>query len=176
MSQFNASYGGYNSGNSRQRQNGNTGRISGSGDRHSQGTGSAGSGIAASLNEDNYVDKAEEVIKQLKFAKDDRGRDKVLVTTSKIRNILSMVSDIYNDAVLLQDDELTDDIKERINYMRLRFYYEAGRDDSVRAFINEADIIGLVKSIGNSRRKYILFSRYMEALVAFRKFYGGRDE
>ena len=30
--------------------------------------------------------------------------------------------------------------------------------------------------IKGNKENYILFSHYMEALVAFRKFYGGRDE
>ncbi len=38
-----------------------------------------------------------------------------------------------------------------------------------------AKIIDILKEIGGSRGKYILFSRYMEALVAFRKYHGGKD-
>lgn len=54
--------------------------------------------------------------------------------------------------------------------------YEAGREVKVKKLIEEADILTHIDEIKNSRKQYILFSRYMEALVAYRKFYGGRDE
>lgn len=55
------------------------------------------------INEDNYVDVAEKAILKLK---DKKGLD--IVTTSKIRNLLAMVSDIYNDVVKSTRDELSD--------------------------------------------------------------------
>ena len=55
------------------------------------------------LNDGNYVEKAEQVIKGLLADADKeskrktRGRDQVkIVSTSKLRNILAMSSDIYN--------------------------------------------------------------------------------
>ena len=59
--------------------------------------------------------------------------------------------------------------------MKLRFYYEAGREEKVKTFLETAKIFDIIKEIGNSRSNYILFSRYMEALVAFHKYYGGKD-
>lgn len=123
------------------------------------------------INEDNYVDVAEKAILKLK---DKKGLD--IVTTSKIRNLLAMVSDIYNDVVKSTRDELSPKIIEKINYMKIRFYYEAGREESVRRLIETADVFENINQIGKSKRKYILFSRYMEALVAFRKYHCGKDE
>ena len=127
------------------------------------------------INGTNYVDQAEQVIKGLKNKKNDRGRAIPLVTTSKIRNLLSMTSDIYNEVMVLQDEELPEEIKGRIEYLRMRAVYEAGRDDSVKAFVLDAKILEILKSIGTKKSEYILFNRYMESLVAFHKFYGGRD-
>ena len=42
--------------------------------------------------------------------------------------------------------------------------------------MEEADILSHLDEINGSRKQYILFSHYMEALVAYRKFYGGKDE
>ena len=46
----------------------------------------------------------------------------------------------------------------------------------MKRLLTTAKAFELLNEIGNSRSNYILFSRYMEALVAFRKFYGGKDE
>ena len=128
------------------------------------------------LTEDNYVDLAEKAIKELKEKKDRRGRDIPLVTTSKIRNLLAMAASIYNDVMICQTEELSKEIIGRINYMKIRFIYEAGREPKVKDLVLAAKIREHIDEIGNSRKQYILFSRYMEALVAYRKFYGGEDE
>lgn len=128
------------------------------------------------LNEKNYVEKAEEVIKKLAQNKDKWGNLK-MVTTSKLRNILSMTADIYND-VLGMNENLSDEINSRIDYLRVRCVYEYGRDDKdrlLKSFMDEAEILTALKEIKGSRSRYILFQRYIEALVAFHKFYGGQD-
>lgn len=128
------------------------------------------------INENNYVEEAEKVIKLLSEKKDQKGRPVSMVTTSKIRNLLAMVSDTYNDALNLKGDKLSEELIGQINYMKIRFYYEAGREPKVKELLEKAKVFDIMKQIGNSRENYILFSRYMEALVAFRKFYGGKDE
>lgn len=125
------------------------------------------------INESNYVDMAENAIKEL--IKEKSPRDKI-VTTSKIRNLLAMVADIYNDVINNKAEELGDDIVVRINYMKVQFYYSAGREDSVKKLLKQANVLRIIDEIGNSRSNYIIFSRYMEALVAFRKYYGGIDD
>lgn len=128
------------------------------------------------ISEQNYVNKAEEVIKGLKAMKNPRtGKDVPMVTTSKIRNLLSMTADIYNDVLLCRGDEIGTDLTGRIEYLRVRFIYESGRDTAVRNFVEAAEIIGVLGGINGSKQNYILFSRYMEALVAFHKYYGGKD-
>ena len=46
------------------------------------------------LTSENYVDEAERVIKTL-IEKDRSGRDVIRLTTSKIRGILSLVTELY---------------------------------------------------------------------------------
>ena len=50
------------------------------------------------LTSENYVDEAERVIKTL-IEKDRSGRDVIRLTTSKIRGILSLVTELYNDII-----------------------------------------------------------------------------
>ena len=128
------------------------------------------------INEENYVDLAEREIKELANQKDMKGRSIPIVTTSKIRNLLAMSADIYNDVVNSKDDKLSNDIIGRINYMKLRFYYEAGREKSVKDFLEKTEVLKIIDEIKGSRKNYTLFSHYLEALVAFRKFYGGNDD
>lgn len=126
------------------------------------------------ITKQNYVDVAEDAIKKLR--KPDRnGGYKLELTTSKIRNILSMVSDLYTDAQHLREKTLGEDMVGRVQYLRMRIAYEAGREKSVKEFVRTANILPFIALVGNSRQKLLLFCNYMEALVAYHKFYGGRD-
>ena len=91
------------------------------------------------LTSENYVDEAERVIKTL-FERDRDGKVRINykgfpiinLTTSKIRGILSLVTELYNDIIHEPADELGEEYIERIQYLRLRITYEAGRDDEVK--------------------------------------------
>lgn len=124
------------------------------------------------LTEDNYVDQARDAINDLiQKSEEDKGKI-AIVTTSKLRNLLAMTADIYNDVILSMEEELPADVRERINYLKVRFIYESGRvnNDDVKKMVSAADILRHLQDIGNSRKRYLLFSRYMEALVAYRKY------
>jgi len=86
-----------------------------------------------------------------------------------------MTADIYNE-VLISNEKLSSDVNARIDYLRVRFIYECGRDQMVKDFVEEADILTALKEINGSRKNFILFQHYMEALVAFHKYnHKGRD-
>ena len=127
---------------------------------------------APALTDDNYVDSAEKVIKILSERKDSRGNKAKIVTTTQIRNLLAMTADIYNDIMEHMSETLDPDTASRIEYLRVHFIYESGRTPEVKDLVETADLIPKLKSAKNSRKDYILFSRYMEALVAFRKYIG----
>lgn len=128
------------------------------------------------IHENDYVDQAERAIKKLSAKKDQKGRTVLPVTTSKIRNLLAMVSDIYNDVRNVQGEVLSEELIGKINYMKIRFYYEAGREAKVKDLLMTANVFQIIDEIGGKKKNFLLFSRYMEALVAFRKYYGGKDE
>lgn len=128
------------------------------------------------IKKDNYVKIAEKAISELANKKNARtGRPISMVTTSQIRNLLAMTADIYNEVERKQGDTLTEDIVSRIQYLRLRFVYEAGRNPKVKDLVMQAKLLDVLDEIGDSKENYILFSHYMEALVAYRKFYA-KDE
>ena len=122
------------------------------------------------LTNENYVKKAEDVINNL-----IAGKSKIL-TTSKIRKLLAMVSDMYTKAKRLKSNTLNSDLLTKIQYFKMHTVYEAGRESSVKKFVEEAQITNQIDKIKTDREKLILFCHYMEALVAYRKFLGGRDE
>lgn len=124
------------------------------------------------ITDENYVSQAEAVIKRLI---DENGKNKIL-TTSKIRKLLAMISDMYIKAKRLKSNTLSSDLLTKIQYFKMHTVYEAGRESSVKKFVEEAQITDQIDGIKTDREKLILFCHYMEALVAYRKFLGGRDE
>ena len=123
------------------------------------------------LQTDNYVEQAEQVMQDLQAA----GKGQIKLTTSKIRSILAMVSELYNDAQRLRAETLSEDLVGRVQYLKMRIAYEAGREGYVREFVKKAAILEEIDRIGRKKEQLLLFCHYMEALVAYHKFLGGRD-
>lgn len=128
----------------------------------------------AILTDENYVDKAEKAIKNLKRnERDKRNPDAFLLTTSKIRNLLNLTSNLYDESNSKDYCRL----KDKVAYLRVQFVYQAGREFSVKNLVEEADILRALQEVQQMKNKETLqrFCRYMEALVAYFKFYGGKD-
>lgn len=110
----------------------------------------------------NYIDMAQKVM--------DQHHRKI--TSSKLRNILSMVSGIYN-AERMGDQELSETSQNSLRMLRVRIIYEYGRnDEKFQTFIRESHILDYLLAIGKDRQKFIDYAQYMEAIVAYHKFYG----
>ena len=125
----------------------------------------------AILTDDNYVDKAENVIKSLnRNTRDSRNPEAFLLTTSKIRNLLSLTSTLFDESKIREYKELAD----KIAYLRVQFVYQAGREPSVKDLVRKAEILAALKEV-NNKESLQRFCRYMEALVAYFKLYGGKD-
>ena len=129
----------------------------------------------AILTDENYVDKAERAISLLE--KDNKGN--YLLTTSQIRNLLSLCSSLYDRSKGRKFDELINDV----SYLRVQFVYQSGRNSvrvnrqtffPVKDLVEKGQILEALKEI-KDRETLQRFCRYMEALVAYFKFYGGKD-
>lgn len=98
------------------------------------------------------------------------------LTTSKLRNILAVVQDIYHDVLRSGDDHLSPQTIERIQQMRIRIVYECGRTPCIKVFVNASGILTMIDEIKDDKNAYLNLSRYIEALVAYHRFYGGKDK
>ena len=125
----------------------------------------------AILTDDNYVDKAEAAIKSLKRNnRDRRNPDAFLLTTSKIRHLLSLTSALFDESNV----KGYPDLQDKIAYLRVQFVYQSGREFAVKDLVQQDQILEALKEVSN-KETLQRFCRYMEALVAYFKFYGGKD-
>lgn len=122
------------------------------------------------LNDLNYVDMAEDVIMSLQKV-DRKGK----MTTSKIRNLLTMTNQIRNQVLKERSEKINGKSQSDIQYLKMRIAYEAGRDEIVREFVDKAGLMRHIGDIKDSKEQALLFCKYMEALVAYHRYHGGRD-
>ena len=130
---------------------------------------------------ENIVDKAELAIKSIRKP-NKKNHDKLVIElkTNQIRKILTAVNilknkvDIYKIAKP-QAKKLDEELQMEIEFLRVNMSYQAGRDNLVREFIEKADLLNMVKDINGDIKAFENFCRYIEALVAFHKFYGGQE-
>ena len=123
---------------------------------------------------DDYVDAAEQVI--LKIGQPDyrqEGKYRFQITTTKLRNILSLVSDIYNIENRRTGEKISDVSNSKLQMLRIRVLYEAGRDKKVERFVEKSCLLQYIKGIDSNRENMLRFAHYMESLVAYHRYYGG---
>lgn len=124
--------------------------------------------IAPKKVPEDYVDEAERIMRSLMSQPKK-------VTTSKIRNLLSLVTDIYNTENIRTEEKLLPESIVKLNLMRVRVAYECGRDDTVKSFVAQTNLLEYLKGISTDRADLIRFAHYMEALVAFHRYFGGKE-
>ena len=148
-----------------------------------------------SILSQSYVKLAESRMEELKNYK---GRGYFKITTSQIRKLLSILNDIYAYAVSVaaksSDDEdviksQDQTLKEKMEYFKMRCIYESGRDEytdkskstGVHDFIEVTEIIDYLDKFDkvddhkDLHASFIWIFHYMESLVAYHRFLGGKD-
>ena len=120
----------------------------------------------------DYVDAAEDII--LSYVQ--QGKDQKCITTSKLRGLMTFTSSIYNNELRRTDARMSPESLSQVNQMRIRAAYEYGRDNATKDFIEKAHLMQhlkwLAENHAQSRTEALDFARYMEALVAYHRFYG----
>ena len=120
--------------------------------------------------------EAEAVVQKL--PKDRYGN--IALKTSQLRRFLSAVNAVTNRIMVyharhVDERQLPLELASEVKYLKVKFAYQAGRMREVREFGEMAQIKERIDRVGDSFREYQCFARYMEALVAYHKYYGGRD-
>ncbi|MGI6109385.1 MAG: type III-A CRISPR-associated protein Csm2, partial [Eubacteriaceae bacterium] len=79
----------------------------------------------------NYVDQAEIIMQEIIY----QGPK---ITTSKIRNLLSLIIDIYNTENLRTESALKEESIAQLQMARIRMIYESGRDKPTKNLVEKA--------------------------------------
>ena len=125
----------------------------------------------------DIAQEAENVILRMK----ENGGGKLVITKSQIRKFLAAVNALTNkvDVYRAQHVEaaaLSPALASAVKYLKVQLAYQAGREPKkVQPFVETARLKERIDGIGTDLRAYEDFAHYMEALVAYHKFYGGRD-
>lgn len=135
---------------------------------------------------ENIVDKAELAIKSIgKQDKNNPNKLFIKLKTNQIRKILTAVNILKNKVDIYkianpQAKKLDEELQMEIEFLRVNIAYQIGREKGkenlVREFVEKADLLNMVKNINGDIKAFENFCRYIEALVAFHKFYGGQDK
>ena len=120
------------------------------------------------LDKKAYVDLAEKVIAELPC--DNRDANKIQLSTNQIRNVLSLINELYDMVRTDTEKVLSDDVQSHIQYVKMKIIYAAGKDNAVKTFLEKSLLISYLNGIGDSRDDLILVCHYMEALVAYHRF------
>lgn len=86
-----------------------------------------------------------------------------------------MINQLYNDVIMTPSETLSQEVQSQLRYLKVKIIYAAGRKTEVKRFVEASQIDQLIDHIGSSRKNFILYTHYMEALVAYHRFYDGRD-
>lgn len=127
----------------------------------------------------DVVTEAEKAIEGLKY-KDKNNRDRIDVTTSQIRKFLTAVNVVRNKVDLYKAknkgaESLSKELTAEIKFLKVNLLYQAGRTVAVKQFMTISKLDVIIDSIGDSLARFVKFTKYVEALVAYHKFLGGRD-
>ncbi|QHW35984.1 type III-A CRISPR-associated protein Csm2 [Staphylococcus ursi] len=125
---------------------------------------------------------AHEVIKNnVKKYRDKPGKEKEELfgglTTSKLRNLMEQVNRLHTIAFNSNEEKLSDKFLDELEYLKVKFYYEAGREKSVDEFLKKTLMFPIIDKVikKESREFFLDYCKYFEALVAFAKYYQKED-
>lgn len=128
----------------------------------------------------DIVAKAELVIKSL-LIRDGNNSEVLQLKIGHIRKFLTAVNLVRNRVEIykIQSSDpanLSTEIEAEIKFLKIKLAYQAGREKTiVKPFVEKAGLIQMIDSIGNSTERFDEFAKYVEALIAFHRFYGGKD-
>ena len=129
------------------------------------------------IMENDYIKQAQNCMEKL-------SKDHKLPTTSQLRRFLTAVNavsgkiDVHRDKNGGKIDALPTELATEVEFLQVKLAYQIGRDTKhvMKPFNDETGLMNRIKKIGNNAKAFDDFTRYVEALVAFHKFYGGKED
>ncbi len=127
---------------------------------------------------------AQEIMRKSKTPKHNsnaRYQDKAFfngLTTSKLRTLFSVVNNLYTKNYTSKDKLLSGSMIDELEYVKVKFAYESGREVSVKNFLNETKLIEVIDQVieQGTKKSFLDFCHYFEGLVAYAKYYGMGDK
>lgn len=116
---------------------------------------------------EDYIEQAEDILLKGEWFRK--------ITTSKIRRLFSLLIDSYNLESIHTDNTLKPETVRQLHLAQIRMLYEAGRDKNVKAFLESTKLVHYLKAIKDDHDAFINYFHYMEALVAYHKYFGGKE-
>lgn len=117
------------------------------------------------LNKLKYVDDAEKIILEIKGYKEK-------INKNQIRIILDLINEVYVPEKGSAVKDLGEDTLSKLKYIKMKIAYQAGRGRDVKTFVEKTDIMRHIDNV-KTKDDLILLAHYMEALVAYHKYYIG---
>ena len=129
----------------------------------------------------DIIARAENAIKGI-MVKDKFNNNVLLLKTGHIRKFLTSVN-LVRDRVEVykmpgqEPDRLPPELVAEVKFLKVKLMYLVGREKNiVGAFVEKSGLIEMIDSIGDSTERFVTFAKYVQALGAFHKFYGGKDK
>lgn len=125
------------------------------------------------ITELNFAKVAEAVIAPPNKMTQKRERAFSRLSMSKLRGIYSLITNIH--ARVNTPEDLAACMPD-LQYIKVKMAYESGRErnQDVKDFITQSFLMVLLDQI-KTYDQFVLYCRYAESLVAYFKFYGGRE-
>lgn len=128
---------------------------------------------------DDIAGKAEKIILGLK-------NDRLLggtngLTTNQIRKFLTAVNTLTNKITLYrhqqeQTREMSEDLAKEVRFLKVKLAYQVARGNKgVKRFAEDTQLKEYIDTVGTDLKEYMAFAQFIEALVAYHKFYGEKE-
>ena len=128
--------------------------------------------MAETTNQEDYVQKAERIIKGLTEGSRERGGAK-MATDTQLRKILSLSNRILSRLQvqgLGENSPLEGELLAMVQSLRVQIVYQSARLEAVKHFQERTGLLDQLKKV-ETFGHFIAFHRYLEALTAYQKYY-----
>lgn len=129
---------------------------------------------SVSLSALNFAERAENIIKRYMNIVDY----KEYISTTQLRALFSLLTEVREYVRMQNNSHFNEEMQGRIQYIKMRFAYAAGRkkeknEKEVKVFMQLSGLMDCLDTIKDSVKQFELVCKYMEALVAYHKYYIG---